>query len=198
MDSKDKLKKALKNLPIHEAPENIWNRIESELGREADDSPLSEALAKLPVHQPSEKVWENIAKELPANQSRFKIYRNVMGIAASIAVLLGCLFWLNAPDGNKVEYAYSEEMMDEKLQVDNIEDDEDAFAMIEEICESKSYLCDFTDFNNLRNELTELTEAKVELQSAIGEYNTNPELMAELNDIEMERTVVFKRLLAMI
>ena len=198
MDSKDNLKKALKNLPIHKAPDMIWAKIDSELGSQEGDSPLNEALAKLPMYQPTEQVWQNITQELPDAKPRFKVIRNVLGLAASLALLIGGLFWINGPSEGKIDYAYSEEVLDERLQFEVIEDDEETFAMIEEICELKSYLCDYSDFNNLRNELTELTEAKEELQFALGDYNTNPELMAELNDIEMERTVVFKRLLAML
>ena len=198
MDSKDNFKKALKNLPIHKAPESIWTNIDSELGSQEGDSPLKEALAQLPMYQPTEQVWENITQALPDAKPRFKVFRNVLGLAASLALLIGGLFWLNSADKANIEYAYSEEVLDERLQFETIEDDEETFEMIEKICELKSYLCDYSDFNNLRNELTELTEAKEELQFALGDYNTNPELMAELNDIEMERTVVFKRLLAML
>ncbi len=198
MDSKDNLKKALKNLPVHKAPDRVWAKIDLELGHQDGDSPLNASLAKLPVYQPTEQVWENIAQELPGAKPWFKVHRNVWGLAASFALLIGGLFWMNGSSEGKIEYAYSEEVLDERLQFEVLEDDEATFAMIEEICELKSYLCDFSDFNNLRNELAELTEAKEELQFALSDYNTNPELMAELNDIEMERTVVFKRLLAML
>ena len=200
MDSSKDLKKALKNLPFHQPPENLWSKIESEIENEIQDVLLKQSLNELPVYEPSETVWENIVEELPNSSSnRFKVYRNYIGIAASFAVLLSAFWWVNQPnDGLNIEYAYSEEKLDERLQTESIPDDESAFAMIDEICAEKAYLCDYNDFNNLRNELNDLTSAKTELEEAISEFNTSTDLVAALNDIEMERTVVFKRLLAML
>jgi len=199
MDQKKDLKAALKNLPEYKAPDSIWDKIESEMNEEIAESPLSIALKKLPVHKPSEEVWGNIEQNLPAQSPNFTVWRNVLGIAASIALAVGFFFWIgnNNPQYD-VEYAYAEEILDDRMQFANFETDEEAFEMIEEICSEKSFLCEHTDFKELKLELEELNEAHEELEFAMGEYNTSPELSKELKDIEMERTVVFKRLLAMI
>lgn len=200
MDSSKKLNKALKKLPIHQPPENIWSKIELELEGDLHDAPLKKSVAELPVYQPSEIIWDNIEQQLPnSTNGQFQVYRNVIGIAATFAILLSAFWWINQPnDGLNINYAYSEEKLDDRMQAVVLHDDESAFAMIEEICAERSYLCDYSAFNDLRNELNDLTSAKAELQEAISDFNTSTDLMAALNDVEMERTVVFKRLLAML
>ncbi len=199
MDQKKDLKTALKNLPEYKAPDSIWNKIESEMINEIAESPLSAALKQLPVHKPSETVWENIEQNLPAQTPKFTVWRNVLGIAASIALAVGFFFWVgNNKPQYEVEFAYTEEVLDERMQFASFETDDEAFEMIDHICSEKGFLCEHSDFKNLKMELEELNEAHEELQFAMGEYNTSSELSKELKDIEMERTVVFKRLLAMI
>ncbi len=199
MDQKKDLKKALKNLPQYKAPNSIWHQIEFEMNEEIAESSLSAALRKLPAHQPSEKVWENIEQNLPAQTPKFTVWRNVFGIAASFALAVGCFLWVGNDDSQyEVKYAYTEEVLDEQMQFANFETDDEAFEMINHICSEKGFLCEHSDFKELKMELEELNEAHDELQFAMGEYNTSTELSKQLKDIEIERTIVFKRLLAMI
>lgn len=199
MNQKKDLQNALKNLREYKAPDSIWNNIESEMNKEIAESPLSAALKKLPIHRPSEKIWKTVEQNLPVINSKFTVWRNVLGIAASIALAVGFFFWIgnNKPQYD-LEYAYTEEVLEARMQFVNFETDDEAFEMIDHICSEKGFLCEHSDFKELKMELEELNEAHEELKFAMGDYNTSNELSKELKDIEMERTVVFKRLLAMI
>ena len=169
------------------------------MNQEAAETPLKEALKQLPVYEPSDKVWETIVGELPQPKSFMQVYRRSLSIAASVVILIGCgVFFFINPQSSDYNYAYSEEVLDERIQLETIEDDEAAFAMIAEVCADREFLCKHVDFQRLRSSFEDLNSAYEELQFAISDFNTSPELMEEMTNIEMERTVVFKQLLAML
>lgn len=198
-DSQKDLNSALKNLQKYQAPDSIWENLNSNLDKISEEQPLQDALKQLPVYEPSSKVWEMISEDLSPQKSFFKVYRNVLSIAASVVILIGCgvFFFGNSGDAN-YQYAYSEEVVDERLQLNVEEPDEEAFAMIETICSERAFLCKHVDFQRLREDFDDLNSAYEELKYAISDFNTSPELMEEMTNIELERTVVFKQLLAML
>ncbi len=201
MDNEKNLKKALKNLPAHQAPESIWEKINFELEQDEADKPLQEALKKLPVHKAPESVWKGLESQLPESESQQPIIRRlrpVLAIAASLLLVVGFYFGFRQNPVEGTEFAYSEEVLDDRIQINNLEADDEAFAMIEEICAARDYLCNNDIFKSLKSEFDELNMAHEELSSAISEFNTNAQLISELTSIEMERTEVFKQMIALL
>jgi hypothetical protein len=70
-----------------------------------------------------------------------------------------------------------------------------AFALLDAYCKEQLSICEQPNIKALKSELDELTEAKTALQSAIGQYADDPELVAQLVQIERERSVLLQKIM---
>ena len=198
------LKKAIDQLPLYEPDEQLWLEIEDGLDEIELDQKLQKTIPNLVQHNPPEMVWENIEavleQEIIAKKEAVKIrpLRKWLALAASVVLLLGLGWWMQ--NNNKVTITYSEEQIENTLPMLSFDgdDDEAAFAMIDEICKAGMLICHDVDFLNLKTELDELTTARNELKEAMGEFNTDKFLIAQLTEIELERSDVLKKIIAKI
>ncbi len=95
-------------LPIHKAPDSIWNGIDDNLNNKSNKN-LDNAIANLPVHKADETIWSNISDDLDKYEKKGgiisqKISSNALKIAATVILLIG-FSWMswNFINGEKVE-----------------------------------------------------------------------------------------------
>jgi hypothetical protein len=205
----DTLRKALGELPIHEAPADIW----LEIAKVMDEGKvLHQTLVRMPQHQAPDLVWERIAGELSADRSaairpRAKTVsmRWWMSAAAAVILLLVGAWWVlqpaiyNGVDSPAVVMEIiTQDTIDTAISA-IVEESEDAgFAYIQTLCEQKIPLCEAPEFKELKMELDELTEAKNELRIAIGQFGDDPDLATQLVRIEQERSELLQQIMEMI
>lgn len=204
--NKKTLIEALSTLPEYEPPVSLWDSLEGEMGIVKDDWMPGVGLPDLPAHNPPESVWVNIEKKLRYKSWAGRIvsmpWKMAASIAASLALLLTALWWLNRPEPLAFEgtISYSTEMVDPMLLNNDWDEDESAFQDFLSICESKKTICSQPAFQQLQAELEELTDAKQAIEAAMGDYGygTTPDLVMQIKKIELERNVVVKKMMVML
>jgi hypothetical protein len=200
------LQKAIQRLPTYQAPLMAWDKIETVLPV-GQDHVLQMAIQQLPTHIAPPHVWENIVKGLETPTTSLKIvkksYLRYAVAAASIGVVLATGLWfLNKQNDTSIvaqteNVTYSQEVavLPTEVQQTEIVAHDEAIKKVNTFCEKQVVVCEKPDFQALKFELEELTAAKNELQEAIGEFNTDENLLAQLSSIEEERDEILKKLL---
>lgn len=217
------LERALQAIPTYSPPEVVWEAIEDALPEQGDSHTIElpqytppdfiwehldkeltaheSNVAKLPTHEPPAKVWTNIEEGLerevivPINRKRTY---TILSIAASVAVLVAFFFLIETPATEGYEISYSEETIDATITEQDWDDDNEAFELITQLCEEEIQVCKEPEFKALKTELDELEDARVEVKEAIGAYGDDPQLIAQLSEIEMERSDILKEMIARI
>lgn len=102
MKQKDKnhktLSDAIKRLPNHEAPADLWDRIELKMtdshSSELNRPVLQEAISELPESKAPRSVWQSIERALDGKTNRSWI-KPAMGMAATFLLLWAA--WIGLP-----------------------------------------------------------------------------------------------------
>lgn len=172
------------NLPEYEPSENVWQNIEAKLN--------ADAFQKLSTYEPSEMIWYQIEEELEPKPTKMLVLRWI-SVAATVAIIAGFYFWMQ-PTNEKI--VFSEQTIDKNLLLNPADDSQKQFDMIMAYCKTETLACENPSFKSLKTELEELNMASIQLKSAIGKYNTEPELMAQLTVIEQQKTEIMKQMAA--
>lgn len=200
------LRRAIAQLPEYEAPSKIWKQVEQDLEIALQEQPLTSAVEELPVYEAPSSLWDNISAELDQGRVEttkkpriFQLRR--MAAAAAIALLVSAGAWFMSNQygaRESVSMAYSEETVNAALLEVDWEEDETAFAMVAELCKQAVYACQQPEFQILQAELEALNEARISLKEAMEAYGKDAELIAQLTEIEYERSDLLKQLIAKI
>jgi len=187
---KGKLQQALAKLPTFEPQEDIWAGI----NRVLDEFPLQNALQKLPFTEPDESVWRKIEGEIGAD--------NKLNLgwwyAAAVIFLTGFGgFWF-VKNQSKSAVAYSQETIDLRLQVKNEPLTDQQYEKLKSYCEAETIVCGNKNFRRLQEEYETLSMASKRLQQAMGNYNTEPELIRQFSLLEQEKAEVLNEMAKMI
>lgn len=191
------LQDLLRKLPEYQPPDAVWEGIDL-----AFSSPSPSGLNQLlPIHTPPDSVWLGIESSLDYTVTRRSPARRailwIAGAAASVAVLV----WFLRPETIQgaseasVTFSYGKEIVDNALLARDWQQDEEAFALVERMCAVSAFTCSNPDMHTLRAELDELTSAKTALETALGQYGTDVDLIGQLTEIERQRTVILKKIL---
>lgn len=186
------LKKAVTQLPTHQPPDAIWLAMDKELN-------LRKGVRQLPEHQPPTLVWEGIEANLVKNTGSVKsrlFWLKRLSIAASFLLLIGASWWISNQRTTAESFQYAQETIDLQLLEADWDEDEEALAQIEAICKAKTYTCALPEFQQLEQELEELNEAKLDLKQAIDDFGKDTQLIAQLSEVELERTTILKKMMA--
>ncbi|MCE7042999.1 hypothetical protein [Dyadobacter sp. CY312] len=184
------LKDALQNLPSYEPKEMVWNDID----RKLNELPLQQALASLPEYEPDDRIWEVL--ELNSQQKRKTLV--TWWYAAAVLLLVGPIgFWFVNKDKGKI-ITYSEEVVDERLQTAEIQETDNQYQKLKAWCESETLVCNTVDFKQLKEEYETLQLASEQLQAAMGNYNSEPELVRQLSMVEQEKAGILNKMAKMI
>jgi hypothetical protein len=186
------LKNTLKNLPTYAPDDSIWNAIESRL-------PLME----LPAYEPPVDIWESIENQLVIEEKQEKEPFQLRGVrlwkfaavAASLAIVLTASFYWFLNKKENAQIIVSTETIDNQLIKPDWNDADKDFEIVQEFCKSALPKCEEPEFKNLKSELDELNTAREELKNALSDYNSDPDLVAQLSQLENERSVVLRKMI---
>ncbi len=186
------LTQALKQLPVHTPPETLWEAIEQAA---ETDTLIEKHLPFLPEHELPAGIWQELEPQIvPRITLRPRFW---MAAAATIVLLLGSWWWLQ-PAEMDGQVSITEEVLDNTLANLSQEPEDNAFEMVDELCKTPAPICEEPAFKQMKMELDELTQAKNELKEAMGAYETDPELSAQLARIEQERSELLRNMISMI
>lgn len=201
------LHEALQALPTYEPPLALWDDIE--LALDSEDA-LAESVQALPQYEPPDAVWQHLEARLDAAEPQKivrlepvlrPLHQRRWWAAAATITLLVMAWWLMRPvagDGELVAVQISQEAVNTEVQAAAQEAEDEGFDLVAELCESKAPVCEETDFKLLKSELDDLTLAKNDLRTALGQYGDDPDMAAQLVQIERERSEVLRQMMQMI
>ncbi len=144
----------------------------------------------LSTYSPPEMVWERIESKLDKPKTR-PLWTIYLAAACVTALVVGSWWYFQNPVEN---ITYSEEKINKSFIPTTSLEVEKQNAKIEAICAERVTVCEKPEFKSLKLELDELNTAHKRLKEVIGSYNPDPTLVAQLADIETERSAVLKKL----
>ena len=174
-------------LPEYEPSDEVWKKIEAGL----NDDVMKQAISQLPIYEPKEEIWTNINYELNQHKPKVNIWKWV-SVAASVLLIAGILVVYHQKD--TPEISYSQEKLDKQLLLSSTDDSQKQYEMIVAYCKQETFICQNPEFKELKTELEELNSASVQLKEAVGAYNTEPELMAQLSAIEQQKADIIRKM----
>ena len=173
-------------LPEYEPSEEVWNKIEESLNNDV----MQKAVSQLPEYEPSEEVWSTINQALNSYKAKAIVWEWA-SIAASVLLIAGITLY---KPWNKPDISYSQETIDKQLLLSSTDDSQKQYEMIVAYCKEQTYVCQNPEFKELKSELEDLNSASIQLKEAVGSYNTEPELMAQLSAIEQQKADVIRKM----
>lgn len=188
--NRDILNKALQQLPSYEPKDIVWHEIDQKL----NELPLQQALPNLPEYEPDQRIWRNIEHNVTQKGQIFPFWKYVAAV-----LFLGCSigFWLYDQNQRPL-ITYSEETVDQRLQVSEETKTDGQYKILKAWCESETVVCNSVGFKQLTEEYEILQLASKQLQDAMGHYNAEPELMKQLSMVEQEKAGILNKMAKMI
>ncbi len=195
--NKNTLVAAISRLPVYEPPGQMWGSLDAAL--EAN-SRLAEIVRQLPTQQPPADIWQHIQEKLPPARPRTRRLSmwSRYAVAAMIAFLFGAWWLLRPGTVAQEQVVITQEKMDSEVTAAIQENDDVAFEQVQHLCSTGAPVCTQPEFLTLKSELDELTAAKEELHTALGQYGDDPQLAAQLVQIELARTQLLQEMIQMI
>lgn len=203
-----KLKNALLNLKQYEPLGAVWINVNATLEEaRKEDLKLKNALQNLQQHEPPTATWMKIMQDLPAKSGKIvQLFPNIrLQIAASfvgVLLMIGTYFYvIKNPSEGISHVVFSQQNVDDEVLKANAAiniNDENAFAMMDEICSQRAFVCEQPEVKSLKSTLDELNAAHAELKQAIGNFSTDVDLHQKLQIVDMERTEVLKKIMTYI
>ncbi len=173
------------NLAEYEPSDNVWQQIEAKLNEES----YQRALRELPEYEPNDDIYIVISRKL--NKSKIGYTKWIA--AASIVLVFGLYFSLK----NK-GITYTKQVLNPDLVLTEKDNSQYGYQEIKKICNENKIICKKPEFKVLETELEDLNTASLELKEAIGKYNTEPELIAQLAMIENQKADIISKMAAQI
>lgn len=191
--NRETLEHTLRKLPNRTPLEALWENIEEVL----DENTHTQENPALPQYTPPDFVWDRIEEELPKPEAkRVQMNRRFIFRIAGAAVVLLAIGYFSLFQSSSDELMYSVEWVNiEEPNLDGDLEGDEAFAMIEAICEDEPPACKEPEFQALKEELEFLSRSLDEIKEQIGTYDENVTLMAEVTEIELERNAIAKQMI---
>lgn len=186
----DNLKKAISKLPGYEPDDRVWVTLNEKL----NELPLSNALNTLPEYEPDDKLWDLIAANAAVKKPTLLWWHYAAAMVA-VGLSLGMLFY---GKGQQQQVSYSIEKVDSRLQNDEIKVTDAQYKRLKAYCETETLVCNSKDYKQLQDEYEKLNEASAQLQQAIGEYNTEAELIRQFAILEEQKADILNEMAKMI
>jgi hypothetical protein len=198
LETQEMLNASLPKLPNYSPSVSLWDKIEAEL--EADELVGNLEISTETVVSQKKTFFEKMSfltVHLSPNYSR----NFLQAVAAIFIVMVASVWFLKSNIGfikNTDEISITQEVIDNQVLMSNIEGEDPTFNMVNELCRERVPVCEVPAFKTLKSELDELTRAKSELKIAIGKYNDDPNLVAQIVKIEQERSALLQKMVQMI
>ncbi len=183
------LREALSKLPSSGPSDFIW----TEIDRKLNEIPLKNALENLPEFEPDEFVWQAIESKT----ANAKVKKMHWWYAAAVLLLTGIGGLWMVP-GTNPTISFSQESIDARLQPQNEQVTDEQYAKLKAYCEAETTVCSNQYFKQLQHEYETLQTAAHQLQQAMGQYNTEPELVRQFSVVEREKAEVLNEMAKMI
>ena len=183
------LQNAIQNLPGYEPGEKLWNNIAEKL----NELPLHTAVQALPEYEPDEQLWEMIATKSSVKKPALRWWHLAAAMVAIGAV--GLLTYVKDANAN---IAYSVEKIDSRLQNNDLKPTDTQYQRLKAYCETETLVCNSQDYKRLQMEYEKLNDASVQLKQAIGEYNTEVELVKQYIFLEEQKADILNEMAKMI
>ena len=200
--NKNTLSKCISALPDYQPPEPVWEGISATLDRLEAEGPLRVALRDLPRYEPPELTWESISAELEPEKVEAPTFRLIPKIAwATAAAALLALVIFNWPQANQqaqISYVVEEKAAVTSDLENDWDADEDLIQQLIAQFEESPKANHSSDYHRLKEEWTELSSAKDDLQVMIEKYGQDTDIIEQLKEIEIERSAVVKKMAALI
>lgn len=197
------LEQAIRELPEYNPPPGIWEGIESGLLAADQNDQIAEVVNELPEYEPPAQIWDAIEEELqsevitkPGKVVKLGL-RRILSYAAIASGLIFGIFWLNGNQPSS-SIAYSEEVIEDDFYANDWDMDEEEFEMVLAELEETEYFQQIPEIQQLKFELAELNDAKLEVEEMIDAYGSDETVIEQIREIELERTDIIKRLAAFI
>ena len=193
------LDQAIQNLPTYSVPNSIWGAIEEDLIIIDQDNLIQESIPSLPEYNPPETLWGSIETTLESDNKVAKEIsfplRRVLAYAAVLAGLSFAFFWLST-EKSASSFAYTEEIVEESMLANDWNSDEAEFDMVLAELDQSPVFFENPEIQDLKIELEELNMAKIEVEEMMEAYGKDEQIIAQIRDIELERTNIIKKLAA--
>lgn len=199
--NKNKLKATIGQLPQHEPDPQLWNKLEVSLDF---DRQVKQLLPEMPVHAPKSSLWDVIETQLePAKETKHvqlkPFFSYASAAAASIILLLVCIYVLKINPGEKVKLTYSEEtVVFEPKNPETSQNHNEALLFIQAQCGQLPEICLKPEFKELQSELAKLEEENRKIEQQIAVYGEDPVLIRNQIKIENLRAEFTKKLIQII
>jgi hypothetical protein len=194
--NKTTLDAALRQMPQQEPPMLLWEQIEEAIDLDENIGEMARQLPDLPL--PAD-LWSQLETRLdPPMQVQHRRLRFLWpAVAASLALLCAAWWWWSGPmpAESSVAVAIHEEVIDDALLEVAKEPEDAAFEMVQELCQQPLPVCEQPEFKAMKTTLDELTNAKKQLKEAMGQYGADPDLSAQLIQIEQERSELLQAMM---
>lgn len=92
----------------------------------------------------------------------------------------------------------TQQKIDNQIMLVGREQEDPAFELVKNLCNDPMPVCESPAFKLLKKELDELTIAQTELRAALGNYADDPDLVAQMVQIERDRSVLLQHLIQLI
>lgn len=192
------LQAAIRKLPEHSAPPEIWDKIEDQLRIDRQDLLIRSGIQKLPDYSAPVNTWDKIQAQLPPKPVRPLWLRSGKALRriAAIGVILAGLAWLWTSRNAAPQAVYSsyQEKADPYLQQEDWDADEAAFSEVLQRFEQHQRVFQNPQNEALRREFQVLEADRRELKEAINTYGKSPELIRQLAGLERSRTKIIKEM----
>lgn len=104
----------------------------------------------------------------------------------------------NAASGPALALHLRTEVVDNLLLMACQQTDDPNFSILETLCREALPVCEEPQFKQLKAELDELNNAHTALKNALGNFADDPEMVAQLIEIERSRNQILQQLITMI
>ncbi len=218
MNKENKYQKKWASLPQFTPPKEVWQSIDKSLsikekfGKMSSFEPktdiwsgidqqlsIDKQYKRLPSFEPNDQVWQQIEKTLENKPRKDKpriINFNPKSflVAASFLLLCGIYGAIKWNLQSQRNISITTEIVFNKIEFNDSDEDFD----IKELCKEVKYVCESSTFKLLELELKELDDARSEIRYILTEYEDDKVLISKLNDIEIQRSSIMRKMIAMI
>ena len=190
------LKDAINRLPGYHPPFEIWDGIANDLNQE---DLIAESIERLPTYAPPAKVWDSIEQIIQPKPMAIRRSLRRWSVAASFLLVLtsaSIYFYLRT---NRVTplYEFEMETVSAFPMLADWDEDDAAFEEAISFVSAHSIITDTKEFQDLKTELEELNEAKLEIKEIMADYGVDPSSVQKMKQLELERNEVVKAIAAL-
>lgn len=204
--NKQYLEQAIEKLPAYEPPAFVWDKISAQMDTSDKDRTWHEAIGQMRTYEPPASVWHQIQwsldneKNASGHTRRLYLYLRMATAAAAVALLiLAFNFWSRHQPAPSVAYTIEEKTIPAAAEFTaDWNADEDLIDEVITLFEESPKANTSSSFQTLREELSELNEAKEELEMLMEKYGKDAGTIQELKEIELERSDVIKQMASLI